>query len=281
VEPTTSAASFIDLTIPVLPLTMIAMIIFISLPLALYGGYLAGQKRRKRLLELGREVDKQVGESSTAALVAMLGLLTAFAFNGAINASQSIKDTMVKEAAALGTAFLRVDYLAEPGRTELQKAILEYSKTRILPRDQALDTRAKAEEFIARSLDAQSRLWPLMLRATADPTPAPIKTFVAGAMNEALDAHLFRMAAIAIPLTPYAEAMLLAAALGALFLIGNRAGMLGRQRNWRPFLLMLFLASLMYVTVDIRRGSAGLIRIQGSMLEATVGDMERSLAGRM
>lgn len=277
---TTSASIYHELTLSRLHLDAVALILGVSLPLAVAVGYGAGRRTRRRLGADAEAIGRVLSETSTSAFLALLGLLLAFAFGNSLSVFQSIKGAITDEAAAIGTAFLRVDYLPEPGRTELQTALLDYARTRVVPGDAPIDTAAKAEAFIARSLEAQSRLWPLTLEATRDPTPPPMQTFVAGAMNAVLDAHLYRMATLSVPISAFTQAMVLAAALAAMVLVGDRMAMLGQRPSWRTFVFAVFLGVLMYTIVDIRRSSEGLIRVDDSALRATIFDMETELAQR-
>jgi len=279
-QPTTSAVVFSEITLSDIHLVPIAVVLLISLPGTVVIGFFAGRAKRRRLRDKGEDVGKVVGETTMNAFLTLLGLLLAFTFGNALTVSQSIKGAITDEAAALGTAFLRADYLEEPGRTRLQEALLEYAKTRVVPRHQPIDTRKKVLAFLETSLRAQAKLWPLTLEATRDPTPAPIKVFVASAMNDALDAHLYRLATLSVPVSAFTQAMTMAAALTAVFLIGNRTGMLGHHLNWRVFTFALFLGVLMYTIVDIRRASEGLVRVDDSALRATIYDMEQTLAAR-
>jgi uncharacterized membrane protein len=278
--PSTSAFLYRELTLSRLQLWHIALILLVSLPLGVLVGFVAGRARRRRLREEGEAIEKVVSETTMNAFLALLGLLLAFTFGNSLSVFQSIKDAITHEAAALGTAFLRADYLAEPGRTDLQTAILDYTRTRVVPKDARIDTAAKAQAFLETSLVAQSRLWPLTIDATRDPTPPPIQAFVAGAMNEALDAHLYRVATLSVPISALTQVMMLAAAVAAVFLVGNRMGMLGHALTWRAFLFAAFLGVLMFMIVDIRRSSEGLIRVDDSALYATIFDMEQALGGR-
>jgi hypothetical protein len=279
-EHTTSAALYRGLSLSHLSLPQIVAILVIGLPLAAALGFLAGRRQRRKLMGNSAEIDKIVGQTTMNAFLALLGLLLAFAFGDSLRISESFKGTITDEAAALGTAFLRADYLAEPGRTELQAALLDYARTRVVPRGVPIGTRKEAEAFLEKTLTAQAELWPRTLAATGDPTPPPIQSFVAGAVNAVLDAHLYRIAALSVPVSVYTQFMVLAAAVTAVFLLANRTGMLGRTLTWRTFAFSLFLCAVMYVIADIRRGSEGLIRVDDSALIATIFDMEQTLANR-
>ncbi len=280
-DATTAASLYREISLPALPIHWAAMVLLVTLPTAAVVGYLTGAARRKWLLSQGRDVDAVVGEATLGAILALLGLLLAFSFGNALGISSERKSAMVDEAAALGTAFLRADYLPEPGRTDLQKSIYEYAQTRILPGDGQINSVAKAHAFIDRTLQAQAVLWPLTLEATKDPVPAPIKTFVAGAMNDAIDAHLYRVKTLSNPVSDITQSMLLAAALISLFLLGNRAGMVGRSLTWRTFVFSGFLFVVMGTIIDTQRGGEGFVRIDDTPLKATVFEMELALGDRL
>ena len=279
-ETATSAALFNQITLPVLPIGQSALLLAALLPLSVVIGHFAGTKRRARLIAAGRKAETD-GDTSLGAILALLGLLLAFTFGNALSVSQATRAAITDEAAAIGTVFLRADYLPEPGRTALQVAILDYAKTRVAPGGGTLDTLERAQAFIDTSLRAQARLWPLMLDATADPVPAPIQSFVATAMNDALDAHLYRMQTLSVPVSEVVYLMMLVAAVTALFLIGSTSGLHGRPLTTRNFVFAGILFVVMITIIDTQRGGEGQIRVDDSPLRETIFDMEQALDGRI
>lgn len=280
-ETPTSAQFFTEISLPTLPLLWTIALLFVALPLSVLLGHRAGAARRRRYAAAGREDDLASNDASQGAILALLGLLLAFTFGNALATSQATRSAITNEAAALGTAFLRADYLPEPGRTQLQGAILDYTKTRVPPRGEALASLEDVQVFLDASLRAQARLWPLTLEATQDPVPAPIQAFVAGAVNQALDAHLLRMQTLSIPVSEVSQIMMLLAAVVSLFLIGNQAGSEGRPLNWRSFVLSGILFVVMVTILDTQRTNEGVIRVDIAPLTATIFDMEQALAGRI
>ena len=277
-DPTTAASLYTQIELPTLSLTTTALILLICLPAMAVIGFWSGWTRRRMLLRSGEEIDHVVGETTLTAILALLGLLLAFSFGDALSLAQARKAAAVDEAAALGTAFLRADYLPEAGRLPLQQALLDYSETRLLPGNGALNSQEAAQAFLERSLAAQARLWPLTLEATADPVAPAIKTFVAGAVNDAIDAHLYRLQMTTSPMSEVTRLVLLASAMTALFLLGNRAGLLGRRLTWRMFVFSGFLFIVMFTIVDTQRAKEGLVRVDDMPLRATVFDMREALA---
>lgn len=184
---------------------------------------------------------------------------------------------MILEANALGTAFLRMDYLPEPARSELRHAIFAYAQTRLLPEGTGLVSQEAARAFIDRSLAAQANLRPLTVEATADPLPTPLATFVASSVNDVLDAHQVRMRSVTMPVVELTQNIVIVTALAALFLLGNRMGLAGRSLTWRTFLFCSLLFAVMMTIIDVQRVAQGLIRVDQSALKATLIDMERAL----
>ncbi|MDW4549498.1 hypothetical protein R5H32_09060 [Defluviimonas sp. D31] len=279
-DPTTSAAVYGDITVPLVPFPILVIILLIALPLSAILGSVVGAARRRQAGS-GQDVDKAVDDTTLGAILALLGLLLAFTFGNALSLTETRKSDGIAEAAALGTVFLRADYLPEPSRTKIQAALLGYAKTRVLPADGGFKTRDQARQFIDVSLVAQARLWPLTLEATADPMPAPLKTFFASAMNDALDAHLRRMQTLSSPVSGATQLTLLATALTALFLLGDRSGAAGRKPSWRTFVLSGFLFVVMVMIADTQNAFSGLIRLDDSTLDATIFEMEQALEGRV
>ena len=74
-------------------------------------------------------------------------------------------------AEAIGTAFLRADYLPEPGRSELRRALLAYAQTRVVPENEVFGGRGDTRRFLERTLSAQATLWPATRAASAS-TPS-------------------------------------------------------------------------------------------------------------
>lgn len=274
---TTAASVYEDMHLPIIGLGGIIFLLLVVLPAAAVTGHAFGRRQRNRTLATGREVDKVAGETSLGAILGILGLLLAFSFGNALTLAQTRKSTVIDEAAALGTVFLRADYLAEPGRTELREAIYAYTQTRVVPDASEMHDSKGVRVFLETTLTAQAALWPATLAATAAPVPPPTANFVASAMNDALDAHLYRMQTFAVPVADITQGMVLAAALASLFLLGNRSGMHGRALSWRTFMFSGFLFVVMITIVDVQRSSAGLVKTDQSPLLVTLFDMEQSL----
>lgn len=272
----TAAELYRETSGPLLSFFGVVAVLLILLPLAALAGHHVGRADRQKTISVGKQVDLVAGQASLNGILALLGLLIAFSFGNALSIAESRKATGVEEAAALSTVFDRADYIEGAGRNELKLAVLDYAKTRVIPTEGSLNSTEEVLHFLETTLQEQAKLWPLVLKVTADPVPPPIKTFVAGAMNEALDGHLYRMQAFYVPVTTITQATLTAAAVAALFMLGNRAGLVGRSLTWRTFVFAGFLLSVMVTIVDLHRGGEGLIRFDQTALLAAIFEMEQS-----
>lgn len=275
-ESTTAVAVYGDITRPSFSIEVAALILVVVLPAVAWLGFAVGRAQRRRLVARNEEVNLTGGETTTGAILALLGLLLAFSFAHAMSLAETRKSTLIEEANALGTAFLRADYLPEPGRTELQQALYEYAQTRVLPGG---GTRSRDDMlgFLDRSLQVQARLWPITLEATADPFPPPMQAFVAGSVNAVIDSHNSRLRTLQAPVAEISQLMVAVAALIALYLLGNRAALAGRKLSWRTFVFSALLIVVMLTITDIQRPGEGIARLDQTVLYATIFDMEQAL----
>lgn len=276
-ESLTAIGVYSEVSLPTLSLGATVLMLLVALPAAALIGHALGRQQRARILAAGKQVDKLIGETSLAAVLALLGLLLAFSFGNALSNAQTRKLTIIDEAAALGTAFLRADYAAEPARTELKTLIFEYTKTRLVPSAAELEDHDGVLRFLETTLEAQAKLWPATLVATQPPLPPAQASFIAAAMNEAIDAHLYRMQTFSVPVSDITQLMVLATALASLFLLGNRSGMQGRVLSWRTFMFSGFLFIVMVTILDVQRSSVGFVQTDQSPIMVTLIDMETAL----
>ncbi|MEL6204197.1 MAG: hypothetical protein AAFR47_02640 [Pseudomonadota bacterium] len=276
-ELTTAAALYFEFDSPDLTVLETVSLLFVILPISAMLGWWTGNRGRRSVLAAGREIDMVAGEATFGSITAILGLLLAFTFGHGLAVMEKRKTALNAEANAIGTAFLRTDYLAEPGRTELRDALLRYAETRLPGSETNISGEHVVAQFMERTLRVQGELWPITVAATADPLPAPLKAFVAGAVNDVIDAHGERASTINTPISSFAYIVLLAAAITALFLLGNRAGLLGRRLTWRTFVLSLFLMLVMITITDMQRPYDGVITADETLMRATIFDMRAAL----
>jgi hypothetical protein len=133
--------------------------------------------------------DRQVAlvRTSTAALVAFL---IGFAFSGAASRFIDRVDIIVKEANALGTAYLRADTIPEPQRGELKAALKEYTADRVTLLSR--QGRGQIGPLLAKVRGLHERMWKSAIKGTQD--NAPLMAVVLPPINEVIDLHSTHLA---------------------------------------------------------------------------------------
>ena len=270
-------ATYAAIDQPQLTLSVLASAIFVILPLiALLGRKIGGAEYRRWKFDRDKP-DRIPGGTSLSAMLALLGLLLAFAFGAGLGWRETRQTAVIEEAAAISTAFLRADLVAEPGRTDLKKALLDYARSR-LATPQDVRTQRDWEAFVSRTLDEQARLWPATLSAIGGDTPAPIRATVANGVTEVLDASTRRFGAAFENIPSTVKVMLLLAAGASIFVVGNRSALQGRPLTWRTFMFSGLLSVVIIVIFDLDRSLEGLDTIKTVTLQITIHEMELALS---
>jgi hypothetical protein len=212
--------------------------------------------------------DRQVGlvRTSTAALVAFL---IGFAFSGAASRFIDRQDIIVKEANALGTAYLRADTIAEPQRSELKAAIKEYTADRVTLLSR--EGRDQIEALLAKISGLHERMWKSAINATQG--DAPLMAVVLPPINEIIDLHSIHLAMARRRLPIPIMAMLLGTAAIAVGMIGFGNGRLGRRFSVLDAVYGVALAAALWMTIDLDYPGIGLIRVSNLPVVETLAAM--------
>ena len=200
--------------------------------------------------------DRQVAlvRASTAALVAFL---VGFAFSGAASRFTNRQDLIVKEANALGTAYLRADTIAEPQRGELKAALKEYSADRVTLLSP--EGRDQIKPLLAKVSGLHERMWRSAVTATQD--NAPLMAVVLPPINEVIDLHSMHLAMARRHLPIPIMAVLLGTAAISLGIIGFGNGRVGRRFSLIDAVYGAVLAAALWMTIDMDYPGGGMIRV--------------------
>jgi hypothetical protein len=205
--------------------------------------------------------------ASTAALVAFL---IGFAFSGAATRFTARVDVIVKEANALGTAYLRADAIAEPQRSELKAALREYTADRV----QLLsgERRDQIVPLLAKVSGQHDRMWKSVIKATQD--NAPLMAMVLPPVNEVIDLHSthLSMARRHLPV-PLMAALLGTAAIGV-GLMGFGNGRVGRRFSLLDSVYGVVLALALWMTIDLDYPGIGTIGLSNRSFVETLAAMK-------
>jgi len=235
----------------------VAVSILLGILLCLIVGRWVGQRA---FASYGTAGVPNVG-SLEAAVFALLGLLIAFTFSGALQRFDLRRAQAVDEANAVGTAYLRIDLLPASAQPALRESFRNYIDARIATYSSLPDI-GMAKRALARSRQLQSQIWSQAVAAVRAPESRPeTELLLMPAINQMFDLATVRVTATQIhpPLIIYV--MLIGLALAAALLAGYQtAGEKGY--DWMHKIgFATIVAFTVYVILDIEYPRLGFVRL--------------------
>jgi hypothetical protein len=216
------------------------------------------------------------GTPMTGAVVGgMLGLmafLLAFSISIVIGQHNSRKEMVVTEANAVGTAYLRADFLAEPDRTETRDLLREYVEVRL----------AVAEDLslfdlgMERSEEIHAGLWAIVQDTVNQGDDSAVMALLIDSINEVIDVHLLRLTAFELRLPEVFGFMLMIATVLSFLLVGVASSSDGERDPLTILIFALAFAAALMVIVDLDRPQQGLLTVSQSALEDLLNQMTSS-----
>lgn len=241
--------------------TIILSILFAAF---LFGGVLACMRigwriGRKRLQTLGEDGQAGLG-ALDGAVFGLMGLLVAFTFTGAAARFDARRSLVTEHVNAIGTAWLRLDLLAEADREKARDGFRRYVDTQL----EIVGNSGNEDEVIAgmaRLSSIQGEIWQTLVQAARNDKTLPLTQAVLPPANEMFDLSTTRfMAAQQHP--PLAVFLM----LGLLVLVSGLLAGYGMAKAERQSTLHLFgfaaiMALSVYLILDIEYPRLGLVRI--------------------
>ena len=199
--------------------------------------------------------------SLETAVFALLGLLIAFTFSGALTRFDVRRAQAVDEANAIGTAYLRIDLLPVPAQTRLRETFRNYVDSRIATYELLPDIDAARLE-LARSQELQNAIWSQAVAATALPTARPgVDLLLLPAINSMFDITTVRVVATRMHPPTIIYGMLIGLALASALLAGYQS-VAEKGHDWMHQIgFACIVAFTIYVILDIEYPRLGFVRI--------------------
>jgi len=206
------------------------------------------------------------GPSVAVVVAAMLGLLAfllAFMVNFAGGLFNERRQLVVKEANAIGTAYLQAGYIDEPYSTEAEDLLREYVDVRI-----ALFENGDTEEAQTRSVQIQEELWKsskIIIRENPDPPT----TLYVNSINEVINVYAQRInAALGMRVPPAVLMVVFIVSMLTLFLVGMSSSYSEKRNIIAIIILVLVVWVVFSLIVDLDRSQEGLLKVsQKAMIE--------------
>lgn len=242
-----------------LPIWCVYLLTAAVLFLSIEAGYRLGLFMQKRWPD---QAESGVGTMVGASL-AFLGFLLALITSLAVNIFNERRALVVEEANAIGTTYLRAEYLEEPYSTETRELLREYVDTRLT----ALE-RGKRDASIARAEEIHQELWSRVV-IIARNNPTPTTALYISSLNDVIDIHSKRVnIQLGVRVPPAILLGLYLVAVFTMLLIGMQASY-SHKRNILALIVMVFILSLVFMLItDLERSQQGLLQVSQQPLIA-------------
>ena len=235
----------------------LALVVFFGILVSLAIGRHIGQRTLARQGGVGLA---SAGSLETA-VFALLGLLIAFTFSGALTRFDVRRGQVVDEANAIGTAYLRIDLLPPSAQPRLRETFKTYVDSRIATYQKLPDLQA-AQQELARSQALQADIWAQAVAATRLPeSRAATDVLLMPALNQMFDITTVRLMATQMHPPTIIYVMLVVFALASALLAGYQ-GAAEKAYDWVHQLGFAGIIALtVFVVLDIEYPRMGWIRV--------------------
>lgn len=202
------------------------------------------------------------GESKmTGAVVGgMLGLmafLMAFTIGIVIDQQGNRKAMVVQEANAIGTAWLRADFLEESDLPVVRSLLQEYTEIRI----EAANDPSLLDATATRSEEIHNELWAIMEENVQRGDESAIMGLTVESVNDVIDIHSERLFVANLRLPRILGILLFLATILSFLLVGA-ASSADRKRDTAAMVLFaLVFAAVLIVIIDLDRPQEGLLTV--------------------
>ena len=240
------------------------------------------------LLEVGRRIGARrlakEGEAAAkgfgaieGAVFALLGLILAFSFSGALTRFDARRHLVVAEANNIGTAFLRIDLLPVDAQAPMRDLFRRYLDSRIETYRKLPDMEAVKAE-LARSVKLQSEIWSLAV-SSSQKLPTPQATMLLlPALNAMIDITTTRTEAARLHSPPIIWVMLGALTFACALFAGYDMASRKHLNLLHSAAFAVVLAVTVYVIIDLEYPRIGLIQMSDS--DQVLVDLRESMKSR-
>jgi hypothetical protein len=194
--------------------------------------------------------------SIQASVLGLLALLLGFTYSASMSNFQERRTLVVKEANAIGTAYLRAQLLQKPLAQQADLLLRRYTDLHLQWGGAATEAQAAAIE--RQGAEIQKEIWAIAARA-AEQDRSPISALFISAVNEVIDVGGERVASNSNRLPVQMFALLGVLAIVGMGLTGYGCGLAGERSFAATATVSLLIVALTIVICDIHEPRQGLI----------------------
>jgi ABC-type multidrug transport system fused ATPase/permease subunit len=215
----------------------------------------------------GRRKQASMAEAITQAnsvLVSMLGLLAlllAFTFAAALQRYEDRSRTVVAEANAIGTTYLRARLLPGGMQDEVQDLLRQYLDVRIQEGHADATEPGLHESLLHQAKLMEAQLWSHAVRAAEMDKSVVTSGLFIQSLNELIDTSATRDAALNRQVPEVVLFLMLATIVLTTATLGYASGIAGHRVTLAAFVLLILIALVVYLIIDLDRPRRGAIQV--------------------
>jgi len=242
-----------------LPIWAVYVVTVVVVLVAAEIGFRLGRWLQRRDPESGKTV---ISGTVVGGMLGLMAFLLAFCIGIVISQHNGRKAMVVTEANAVGTAYLRAGFLGEPDQTAVQNLLREYVEVRLA----AADDPALRESTAQRSEEIHGELWSIVEDTVLQGQESAIMGLFVSSINEVIDVHSLRLAAVDLRLPRLLGVVLYAATLLSFLLVGVANSADGKRDPFAILLFALAYVAVLMLVVDLDRPQQGLLTVSQTAL---------------
>lgn len=233
------------------------ILIFVLLVIALEVGFRLGNFVARR--HPPSEGQKSAVNFASAGLMGLLAFLLGVSLSMASDRYQQRRDSVLNEANAIGTSWLRAQIATGTEGEALQRLLRDYTELRIATVGGSPDP-AEVERLNQRTGLLQTEMWDLV-RTIAERAPTPVSVALISSFNEMFDLALTNRRNFSAHVPPYILRLLLTVSILAVGSVGYGFGLAGNRQIGLSALLLGAWAMAIVLIIDIDRPQSGEVRV--------------------
>ncbi|MFX0541675.1 hypothetical protein ACEWPM_008070 [Roseovarius sp. S4756] len=253
-----------------IPSSLIALGLLALMLVAMGIAWMIGRRSHRNQSEEGRSQTTAVQGS----MLGLLALLLGFTFSLGLSRHDTRSSAVVDEANAIGTAWLRADFLPEDLRAEAKADLRRYTRLRLDAAEVPADQTQRRKRLVANAEGAFAELWE-QASAHAASAGGPAAVSYAASLNDMIDALGARDAAIERHVPEIVLFMLFGTFILSGAMLGFSSALAGTAPATPVYLMLALIVLLVFMIIDLDRPRRGLIEVDQRPLSALLAGMQQ------
>jgi len=195
-------------------------------------------------------------------MLGLMAFLLAFSIGIVIGQHNGRRAMVVTEANAIGVAYLRAGFLGEPDRTSSRDLLREYVDVRLA----AASDPAVFESTLTRSEEIHMQLWSIVEDNVRLGQDSEIMALFVESINEVIDVHSLRLAAVDLRLPRLLGTVLYASTILSFLLVGVASSSDGKRDLIAILIFALAYVAVLVILVDLDQPQRGILNISQTAL---------------